>query len=119
MLRIALLRIVQRAEKSPDLERGVERPHLLHMRAGRDRVAEPAVAGGDEGVLGLVHAGEMHEGFYRLAILAGGEMGLAEVAPETLRVVRVEPHRLADPFHPSSGRPSQVSSSPCCTTTRS
>ena len=50
--------------------------------------------------MGMVGRGELAEGGDRIRISAGGVLRPAEMTPEALRVIGIEPHRPANPFDP-------------------
>ena len=79
---------------------------LCRMRGSRDRVPHLRERGCEEGVMGVVRPCDPREGLTGFGIFLGAIAGAPEVVPETLRVVRVEAHRLLDPVD-TLVRPSQ------------
>src|SRR6185312_10990860 len=71
--------------------------HLCGVRSRRDRVAHAGERGGEEGMMRVVRPGNPRKGLGSFGIFLGTIAGTPEVAPEALRVVRVETHRLLDP----------------------
>src|SRR5882724_12281425 len=80
--------------------------NLRGMRSSRDRVAHLRERRGEEGVMGVIGARDPREGFSRVGVFFCTVASAPEMAPETLRVVRVETHRLLDPVD-AFLRPSQ------------
>ena len=76
------------------------------MRGGRDGVAHLRECRGEEGVMRIVGPCDpRRRPRSASAYFSGTIAGAAEVAPEALRMIRVEPHRLADPLDPLLGPP--------------
>ena len=75
------------------------------MRGGGHRVAHLREDGGEEGVVRVVGSCDPREGLGGFGVFLGAIEGAPEMAPEALRVVRIEAHRLPDPvdafFRPS------------------
>ena len=72
--------------------------HLARMRAGGGRVAHLRRGRRHEGVVRVVRLGDAAEGLQRIGIVPRRELRAPEMVPEALGMIRVEPHRLADPF---------------------
>src|SRR6516225_4223964 len=71
--------------------------NFRRVRGGRDRIAHLREAGCKEGVMGVVGPRDPREGLGRFGILFGAIAGATKMAPEALRMARVEAHRLSDP----------------------
>ena len=89
--------VVQGVHVALDAEPGLALEHCRDVPARRGIIAAPGVARGQEGVVQMVGRGDAGKRSDRLAVPPRDEIGPAEVIPEPLRVVRIEPHRLLDP----------------------
>src|SRR3954468_10928921 len=71
--------------------------HLRRMCSGRDTVAHLRESGGEKGMMGVVRPGDPGERFSSFGVFLRAVAGPPEVAPEALRVIRIEAHGLLDP----------------------
>src|SRR5260221_2936216 len=70
---------------------------LCRVRGSRDRVDYLRERGCEKGMMRVVRPCDPRNGLGGFGIFLGAIAGAPEMAPETLRVVRVEAHRLLDP----------------------
>src|SRR5947209_3619374 len=71
---------------------------LGRVRAGSDRIAHLRERGCEESVMRVVRQYDPREGLGGIGVFLGTIAGAPEMAPEALRVVRIEAHRLLDPI---------------------
>src|ERR1700676_5432765 len=72
---------------------------LCRVRGGRHPVAHLREGGGEEGMVRVVRPCDSRKGLRGCGIFLRAIAGAPEVAPEALRVVRVEAHCLLDPLN--------------------
>src|SRR5438477_11561131 len=105
MLAIFLALVMHGLEIFLDTERPVAFEYFRAMVARGGLVAERGMAGGQERMVQMVGSRDAGERGDRLGIAARHEERAAEMVPEPLRVIRVEPHRLLDPGDAFLGAP--------------
>src|SRR3984957_21312476 len=71
--------------------------NLRRVRGSRDRVPHLRERGCEEGMMAVIRPRNPRQGRGGFGVFLGAIAGAPEVAPEALRVVRVEAHRLLDP----------------------
>ena len=70
------------------------------MGAGGGAVAQLRRRRGEKGMMGVIRRRELAEGCDRVGIETRGVLRPAEMTPEALGMIGVEPHRAADPLDP-------------------
>src|SRR4051794_20569874 len=89
--------IVHGTEMRLDAEIGGLLQDLARFPSGTVGIPRGGAGRRKEGVVHGVGGRDAAEGVDRLGIAPPNEISAAEVAPEALRVIGVEPHRLPDP----------------------
>src|SRR6266404_6124195 len=71
--------------------------HRCRVRGGRDRITHLRERGREEGMMRVVRPRDPRKGLGGFGVFLGAIAGAPEVAPEALRMVGIEAHRLLDP----------------------
>src|SRR4051812_5011763 len=98
MLAVRRVAVMQRGQVLADAEPRAERERRTPLFPGGIEIAELRVATGQARAVHGVGRADAAERLDRLAVAARSEAGPCQVAPEALRVIRVEAHRLPDPL---------------------
>src|SRR5262245_53797165 len=77
--------------------------YLPSMGCGGRAVSQLSQGRGKEGMVRVIRGGQLAERLDRIGIEACGVLGAAEVAPVTLRMVRVQAHRAMNPLDSFDG----------------
>jgi len=97
MLSVGRVAVVQRANEGPSRKSRLPLEHLTGVGAGCGLVAELGCRRRQESVVRVVRSGELAVGGDRVSVSARGILRPAEMAPKTLRMIGIEPHRPANP----------------------
>src|SRR5688572_7908206 len=90
--------VVERGEIAIDGKSRIGGKHLLAVQLCRCRITGHGRGRCQEGMMELVGLADTPERLDRFRIFAGYEVSAPQMIPEALGMVRVEPHRLSDPF---------------------